>query len=637
MSKQRKLQIEIDQTLRKIADGVEEWDVLFEKFEETEASADGGQRDKIAQEMKKELKKLQRLREQERFKGLEKELKIKQFSSEGLKRDSTDPVMMRKVQCADWLSDTVSQLETQVEQFEADLEALGPSASGKSGKNKPHRVVELEGFMHKHGEHVKKLEQVLRLLENDQVTPEEVEEALRDPLEYYLQSSTEADYIPDETIYDSLPLLKEVDDSIGKIASHTPRAGAKGKQEGEGEGEGAAEGGKPKRGKAAKERKAKAAAAEAANAKAAAQASAAVTPPPGLPPPPAPPSPAAAGTPNSTGTRSQSFKAVATAGIRPPAAAAASGAAASGSPTKQSPGGPETPAPGAQPARVDDQSPHSVQSSSGEAAEARRLADVAAAAQAAEIAAAAAAAAAASGTPRGRDTGGRIPTVLSFNHLQSQAEAVLGLAATADGVMGTEPSTPMGGDGGMAPESHLPWIPTLADLHMLDASVASRPQPGDGDWKLPDGSISSPGGQPPAQHPVHVPASFPNMVHPSLQRESTFRKLSAETNFFAFYFQQNTRQQLLAANALKAQGWRFHTQINAWFARQSQPRVVTTEHEQGPLVYFDALLHDVTPSSPTGLAAQPMYSGWCPRVSRSDFTFEYKYMEMEDTSVPSDV
>lgn len=35
------------------------------------------------------------------------------------------------------------------------------------------------------------------------------------------------------------------------------------------------------------------------------------------------------------------------------------------------------------------------------------------------------------------------------------------------------------------------------------------------------------------QHPVHVPAAFPNMVHPSLQRESTFRKLSAETNFFA--------------------------------------------------------------------------------------------------------
>ncbi len=53
------------------------------------------------------------------------------------------------------------------------------------------------------------------------------------------------------------------------------------------------------------------------------------------------------------------------------------------------------------------------------------------------------------------------------------------------------------------------------------------------------------------------------------------------------------------------------------FARQSQPRVVTTEHEQGPLVYFDALLHDVTPGSPTGLpAAQPMYRwGGCEGAS----------------------
>ena len=31
-------------------------------------------------------------------------------------------------------------------------------------------------------------------------------------------------------------------------------------------------------------------------------------------------------------------------------------------------------------------------------------------------------------------------------------------------------------------------------------------------------------------------------------------------------------------------------QFNAWFARQSTPRVVTETHEQGPLVYFDALL-----------------------------------------------
>ena len=43
---------------------------------------------------------------------------------------------------------------------------------------------------------------------------------------------------------------------------------------------------------------------------------------------------------------------------------------------------------------------------------------------------------------------------------------------------------------------------------------------------------------------------------------------------------QGTRQQLFAANQLKAQGWRFHEQFNAWFARQSVPKVVTETYEQ---------------------------------------------------------
>lgn len=39
---------------------------------------------------------------------------------------------------------------------------------------------------------------------------------------------------------------------------------------------------------------------------------------------------------------------------------------------------------------------------------------------------------------------------------------------------GGEPGTPMGGEGGGPSAQHLPWIPTLADLHQLDASVANR-------------------------------------------------------------------------------------------------------------------------------------------------------------------
>ena len=39
---------------------------------------------------------------------------------------------------------------------------------------------------------------------------------------------------------------------------------------------------------------------------------------------------------------------------------------------------------------------------------------------------------------------------------------------------GGEPGTPTGGEGGGPPAPHLPWIPTLADLLQLDASMASR-------------------------------------------------------------------------------------------------------------------------------------------------------------------
>lgn len=76
-------------------------------------------------------------------------------------------------------------------------------------------------------------------------------------------------------------------------------------------------------------------------------------------------------------------------------------------------------------------SPRSVQSSTTEAA-----------AAAAEIAAAAIAAA--TGMPHA--AAGRIPTVLSFNHLQSQAESVLGL--TADAAAATAAAVVQGGGAG---------------------------------------------------------------------------------------------------------------------------------------------------------------------------------------------
>lgn len=58
----KKLQAEIDRTLKKVNEGLELFDSLHEKLE----SSPLAQREKLETELKKELKKLQRLREQVR-------------------------------------------------------------------------------------------------------------------------------------------------------------------------------------------------------------------------------------------------------------------------------------------------------------------------------------------------------------------------------------------------------------------------------------------------------------------------------------------------------------------------------------------------------------------------------------------
>lgn len=160
---------------------------------------------------------------------------------------------------------------------------------------------------------------------------------------------------------------------------------------------------------------------------------------------------------------------------------------------------------------------------------------------------------------------------------------------------------PAGGVGRQQARPQLAWLrcwrnvppplpPLTAVRHLPPSCRAAhpprRPQPGDGDWVLSDGSLSATGGPAPARRPAVVPASFPNevrplldtgdksaqlwtkrrpptccvcqcppapphhtlpaprlpagpppQVHPALRQEETFRKLSSETCFFAHYFQ----------------------------------------------------------------------------------------------------
>jgi CCR4-NOT transcription complex subunit 3 len=48
-----------------------------------------------------------------------------------------------------------------------------------------------------------------------------------------------------------------------------------------------------------------------------------------------------------------------------------------------------------------------------------------------------------------------------------------------------------------------------------------------------------------------------------------YSRLEVDTLFFIFYFQPSTRQQQLAAKALRASGWLFHMQVMPPLAAQA--------------------------------------------------------------------
>ncbi|KAL7312992.1 general negative regulator of transcription subunit 5, variant 2 [Mucor circinelloides] len=230
----KKLQAEIDRVLKKVSEGVETFDNIFDKIQSTTNS---NQKEKYEQDLKKEIKKLQRLRDQiktwlssndikdksalmdnrkliesemERFKNVEREMKTKAFSKEGLlQRERMDPKEKEKADACDWISTTVDELSRQIEMAEAEQETLqGTSRKGKKDHAKVERTNELEHYIERDRWHINRLELILRLLENDQLSPDRVL-AIQDDVQYYLECNQEPDFEEDELVYDDLNLEEE--------------------------------------------------------------------------------------------------------------------------------------------------------------------------------------------------------------------------------------------------------------------------------------------------------------------------------------------------------------------------------------------------------------------------------------------
>ncbi|KAJ7067966.1 Not1 N-terminal domain, CCR4-Not complex component-domain-containing protein [Mycena amicta] len=247
----RKLQTEIDRTLKKVSEGVELFEGIYDKMQASTNQVPSralcspsildtvvqAQKEKLELELKTQIKKLQRLRDQiktwvasndikdksqlvenrklietqmEKFKATEKEMKTKAFSKEGLIQAARlDPKEQEKEEATSWLQTQVEELQMQVEQAEAEIEGL-QGAGKKKNKSGPAagRLEELEALNERRKWHISRLEIVLRLLNNGSLAAERCL-ALKDDVQYFVESNTEEDFDEDEGIYDDLNLDEE--------------------------------------------------------------------------------------------------------------------------------------------------------------------------------------------------------------------------------------------------------------------------------------------------------------------------------------------------------------------------------------------------------------------------------------------
>jgi CCR4-NOT transcription complex subunit 3 len=216
--------------MKKVDEGVDLFDEIWEKVYSAEQQ---NQKEKYEMDLKKEIKKLQRLRDQiktwigssdvkdkdplldarklietkmEQFKICEKETKTKTYSKEGLARqEKLDPQEKAKKETTNWISEVIEKLTQEVEDKEVEVERLG---SGKGKKTNKHIIEDFNHHIDNHKYHLNKLEGIMRLVNNDVLDVETVD-PIKEDLDYYIESYEDDDFqqaYDEEFFYEALNL-----------------------------------------------------------------------------------------------------------------------------------------------------------------------------------------------------------------------------------------------------------------------------------------------------------------------------------------------------------------------------------------------------------------------------------------------
>ncbi|XP_078347171.1 CCR4-NOT transcription complex subunit 3-like isoform X2 [Oculina patagonica] len=231
MADKRKLQGEIDRCLKKVQEGVETFEDIWQKVHN---ATNANQKEKYEADLKKEIKKLQRLRDQiktwmasndikdkrtlqdnrklietqmERFKVVERETKTKAYSKEGLGLAAKiDPATKEREEARIWMTEVLERLQIEVDQIESEIEQVhAGSRKKKLDRDRQDKVDELNEWAGRHRHHNQQWETILRMLDNCTIQPDEIRK-LQEDMDYYLDCYKEPDFQENEFMYDDFDL-----------------------------------------------------------------------------------------------------------------------------------------------------------------------------------------------------------------------------------------------------------------------------------------------------------------------------------------------------------------------------------------------------------------------------------------------
>lgn len=523
----------------------------------------------------------------EKFKAVEKEMKTKAYSKEGLQLASKiDPKDKEKMEMVEFLQHMNEELERQIETIEAEVEGMQVTTkkSKKADNAKAERMAELEETTERHKWHQNKLELLQRALENGNVETDQVKE-IEDGIKYYVDENQNPDFMEDDTIYDDFNLEEE--EAIFGMGGEMDRVSSQDTQSIQDDtpdvdGKPAVQKVKP---------------AEPSQSGARRPSTQLKSPLPALatlhtPLPGASSSTTSAMKPAPLPTR--------TPGEPLKYASAAAAAAAS---DKNGVGIAPLPPPPGLPAVQSSLAPAGARSSATASPAMTHPKPV-------QL----------SGEPSQQSHISRSPAVSASNPVTPAPEKeVLSRAAAIEDATKANRRTPAperaeeddsqvatpsltNGESHAEDEEeeslyHLPS--SLQDLldsfeatkNDINASVSKPP-----DERMLASSMATAPDSADTEAPRHyrpqnpypfTPSHYPQEPLPIFDDARLYSRIETDALFYAFYYRQGTYQQYLAAKALKSQSWRFHKQYQTWFQRHEEPKSITEDYEQGTYRFFD--------------------------------------------------